>query len=37
VSAKKRREREDLYVAMCVFDDLNVVALYDEAFALHAL
>jgi TPR repeat protein len=37
VSAKKRREREDLYVAMCVFDDLSVVALYDEAFALHAL
>jgi hypothetical protein len=28
--------REGLYVAMCVFDDISVVALYDKAFDLHA-
>jgi hypothetical protein len=28
--------REGLYVAMCVFDDISVVALYDQAFDLHA-
>jgi hypothetical protein len=28
--------REGLYVAMCVFDDISVVALYDKAFDLQA-